>query len=116
LLLVPRPVDNIETFDPVPSPAFERRPGVGVPPCVIVTQEFMVFAMQSLKTAKPVVFGFSGNPVDGKLRAHDGQEKIERKQPRPQRPIRSAVMPSLSGRNLTRRHAFSAPRRADLLS
>ncbi len=28
-------------------------------PDVIVTQEFMVFAMQSLKTAKPVVFGFS---------------------------------------------------------
>jgi hypothetical protein len=83
LLLVPRPVDNIETFDPVPSPAFERRPGVGLPPCVIVTQEFMVFAMQSLKTAKPVVFGFSGDPVDGKLRAHDGQEKIERKQPQP---------------------------------
>src|SRR5262249_35569260 len=36
-------------------------------PDVIVTQEFMVFAMQSLKTAKPVVFGFSGDPVDGKL-------------------------------------------------
>ena len=27
----------------------------------------MVFAMQSLKTAKPVVFGFSGDPVEGKL-------------------------------------------------
>src|SRR5262245_60061346 len=36
-------------------------------PDVIVTQEFMVFAMQSLKVAKPVVFGFSGDPVDGKL-------------------------------------------------
>ena len=36
-------------------------------PDVIVTQELMVFAMQSLKTAKPVVFGFSGDPVDGKL-------------------------------------------------
>jgi putative ABC transport system substrate-binding protein len=36
-------------------------------PDVIVTQEFMVFAMQSLKTAKPVVFGFSGDPVEGKL-------------------------------------------------
>src|SRR6516165_6329100 len=32
-------------------------------PDVIVTQEFMIFAMQSLKTAKPVVFGFSGDPV-----------------------------------------------------
>jgi putative ABC transport system substrate-binding protein len=36
-------------------------------PDVVVTQEFMVFTMQSLKTAKPVVFGFSGDPVDGKL-------------------------------------------------
>src|SRR5436305_6848104 len=36
-------------------------------PDVIVTQEFMIFAMQSLKTAKPVVFGFSGDPVEGKL-------------------------------------------------
>jgi putative tryptophan/tyrosine transport system substrate-binding protein len=36
-------------------------------PDVIVTQEFMVYAMQSLKTTKPVVFGFSGDPVDGKL-------------------------------------------------
>lgn len=36
-------------------------------PEVIVTQELMVFAMRSLKTAKPVVFGFSGDPVDGKL-------------------------------------------------
>jgi putative tryptophan/tyrosine transport system substrate-binding protein len=36
-------------------------------PDIIVTQEFMIFAMQSLKTAKPVVFGFSGDPVDAKL-------------------------------------------------
>lgn len=36
-------------------------------PDVIVTQEFMVYAMQALKTTKPVVFGFSGDPVDGKL-------------------------------------------------
>src|SRR5262249_3573075 len=36
-------------------------------PDVIVTQEFMIFAMQSLKTAKPVGFGFSGDPVEGKL-------------------------------------------------
>jgi putative ABC transport system substrate-binding protein len=34
---------------------------------VIITQEFMVFAVRSLNTAKPVVFGFSGDPVDGKL-------------------------------------------------
>src|SRR5206468_503019 len=36
-------------------------------PDLIVTQEFMVYAMQSLKTAKPVVFGFSGDPVSGGL-------------------------------------------------
>src|SRR6516164_9765078 len=44
---------------------------------------------------------------DHASRAHDGQKEIERKHPRPQRPIRPAVMPSLSGRNLTARHAFS---------
>jgi putative tryptophan/tyrosine transport system substrate-binding protein len=37
-------------------------------PEVIVTQELMVFAMRSLKTATPVVFGFSGDPVEGKGR------------------------------------------------
>jgi ABC transporter substrate binding protein len=36
-------------------------------PEVIVTQELMAIAMRSLQTAKPVVFGFSGDPVDGKL-------------------------------------------------
>jgi putative ABC transport system substrate-binding protein len=36
-------------------------------PEVIVTQELMTIAMRSLNTAKPVVFGFSGDPVDGKL-------------------------------------------------
>jgi putative ABC transport system substrate-binding protein len=36
-------------------------------PDVVVTPEFMVFAMQALRTTKPVVFGFSGDPVDGKL-------------------------------------------------
>jgi len=36
-------------------------------PEVIVTQELMAIAMRSVKTAKPVVFGFSGDPVDGKL-------------------------------------------------
>jgi len=44
-------------------------------PEVIVTQELMVFAMRSLKTAKPVVFGFSGDPVEGNLAqswAHPG--------------------------------------------
>src|SRR5207302_10239816 len=35
--------------------------------CLSGQQEFMIFAMQSLKTAKPVVFGFSGDPVEGKL-------------------------------------------------
>src|SRR3954447_16539763 len=36
-------------------------------PEVIVTQELMTIAMQSVQTTKPVVFGFSGDPVDGKL-------------------------------------------------
>jgi putative ABC transport system substrate-binding protein len=36
-------------------------------PEVIVTQELMTIAMRSVQTAKPVVFGFSGDPVDGKL-------------------------------------------------
>jgi putative ABC transport system substrate-binding protein len=36
-------------------------------PEVIVTQELMAIAMRDLQTAKPVVFGFSGDPVDGKL-------------------------------------------------
>ena len=44
-------------------------------PEVVVTQELMVFAMRSLKTTRPVVFGFSGDPVEGKLAqswAHPG--------------------------------------------
>lgn len=36
-------------------------------PEVIVTQELMTYAMRSLKSDKPVVFGFSGDPVEGKL-------------------------------------------------
>ncbi|MGA8928771.1 MAG: ABC transporter substrate binding protein, partial [Pseudolabrys sp.] len=36
-------------------------------PDVVVTQELMAIAMQNLQSAKPVVFGFSGDPVDGKL-------------------------------------------------
>jgi putative ABC transport system substrate-binding protein len=36
-------------------------------PEVIVTQELMVYAMRALNTEKPVVFGFSGDPVEGKL-------------------------------------------------
>jgi putative ABC transport system substrate-binding protein len=40
---------------------------LGSNPEVIVTQELMVYAMRSLSTPKPVVFGFSGDPVDGKL-------------------------------------------------
>ena len=36
-------------------------------PEVIVSQELMAFALRSLKTEKPVVFGFSGDPVTGKL-------------------------------------------------
>ncbi|HUQ75172.1 MAG TPA: ABC transporter substrate-binding protein [Burkholderiales bacterium] len=36
-------------------------------PEVIVTQELMTYAMRSLRPATPVVFGFSGDPVEGKL-------------------------------------------------
>jgi putative ABC transport system substrate-binding protein len=36
-------------------------------PDVIVAQEFTVLAFRSVKTAKPVVFGFSGDPLDVKL-------------------------------------------------
>jgi hypothetical protein len=36
-------------------------------PRLIVTQELMVYAMRSLNTTKPVVFGFSSDPVDCKL-------------------------------------------------
>ena len=36
-------------------------------PEVIVTQELMVYAVQPLKPSSPIVFGFSGDPVDGKL-------------------------------------------------
>jgi putative ABC transport system substrate-binding protein len=36
-------------------------------PEVIVTQELMVYAVQPLQPVGAVVFGFSGNPVDGKL-------------------------------------------------
>lgn len=36
-------------------------------PDVVVTQELMTYALQNLKTPVPVVFGFSGDPVDGKL-------------------------------------------------
>jgi putative ABC transport system substrate-binding protein len=36
-------------------------------PEVIVTQELMIFAVQPLKIATPIVFGFSGDPVDAKL-------------------------------------------------
>ena len=36
-------------------------------PEVIVAQELMVYAVQPLKPTSPVVFGFSGDPVDGKL-------------------------------------------------
>jgi putative ABC transport system substrate-binding protein len=36
-------------------------------PEVIVTQELMTYAMRALRPASPVVFGFSGDPVEGKL-------------------------------------------------
>jgi putative ABC transport system substrate-binding protein len=36
-------------------------------PDIIVTQELVVFAVQRLRPAIPIVFGFSGDPVSGKL-------------------------------------------------
>jgi putative tryptophan/tyrosine transport system substrate-binding protein len=36
-------------------------------PDVIVAQELMVYAVQALNPACPIVFGFSGDPIDGKL-------------------------------------------------
>ena len=36
-------------------------------PDVVVTQEPLAIAMRNLQSAKPVVFGLSGDPVDGKL-------------------------------------------------
>jgi putative ABC transport system substrate-binding protein len=38
-----------------------------VQPDVVVTQELMAYAMRAMKSPTPVVFGFSGDPVDGKL-------------------------------------------------
>lgn len=38
-----------------------------VEPDVVVTQELMAYAMRAVKAPVPVVFGFSGDPVDGKL-------------------------------------------------
>ncbi len=36
-------------------------------PEVVVTQELMAMAMRAVRTSSPVVFGFSGDPVDAKL-------------------------------------------------
>jgi putative ABC transport system substrate-binding protein len=43
------------------------RQALATDPEVVVTQEFMAIAMLLSKAAKPVVFGFSGDPVDAKL-------------------------------------------------
>ncbi len=43
------------------------RAAIATDPEVIVTQEFMAIAMLQAKSAKPVVFGFSGDPVDAGL-------------------------------------------------
>jgi ABC-type uncharacterized transport system substrate-binding protein len=40
---------------------------VATNPDVIVAQELMVYAVQSLNPASPIVFGFSGDPIDAKL-------------------------------------------------
>ena len=38
-----------------------------VEPDVVVTQELMAYAMRAMQSPTPVVFGFSGDPVDGQL-------------------------------------------------
>jgi putative ABC transport system substrate-binding protein len=43
------------------------RAALATDPEVVVTQEFMALAMLQSKAAKPVVFGFSGDPVAAKL-------------------------------------------------
>ena len=43
------------------------RQALATDPDVVVTQEFMAIAMLLSKASKPVVFGFSGDPVDAKL-------------------------------------------------
>jgi putative ABC transport system substrate-binding protein len=43
------------------------RAAIATEPDVVVTQEFMAIAMQQAKAGKPVVFGFSGDPVGAKL-------------------------------------------------
>lgn len=40
---------------------------VAAKPEVVVTQEFTTYAMHRIQATVPVVFGFSGDPVDGKL-------------------------------------------------
>jgi len=40
---------------------------VATNPEVVVTQELMIYAIQPLQPTMPVVFGFSGDPVDGRL-------------------------------------------------
>jgi putative ABC transport system substrate-binding protein len=47
--------------------AATARAALASDPEVVVTQEFMAIAMLQAKAAKPVVFGFSGDPVDAKL-------------------------------------------------
>jgi len=50
---------------------------------------------------------------DHASRTHDGQEEIGRMQPRPQRPIRRAIVPPSSGRNLTLGFEFACDLRWD---
>ena len=47
--------------------AAAAREALASDPEVVVTQEFMAIAMLQSKAEKPVVFGFSGDPVDAKL-------------------------------------------------
>ena len=47
--------------------AATARAALASDPEVVVTQEFMAIGMLQAKATKPVVFGFSGDPVDAKL-------------------------------------------------
>jgi len=68
----------------------------GVLKLVLIEEAAVVLPDAIIRTSAAISCG------DHASRAHDGQEEIERMQPRPQRPIRREIMPPSSARNLTR--------------
>src|SRR5262249_1899412 len=61
---------TLPRFTPTRAPDdFEEvaREILAAKPDVVVTQEYTVYAMHQIQATVPVVFGFSGDPVDGKL-------------------------------------------------